>query len=296
MGRWIRAFSIIALLSLTRCGCGDTGDIWQFASGVDVPWCGTGFLVQGDNSDFYEIDLPTGEYVITPDDYDGDINALGYNPLDHRLYGVATVEDRLDNTTLTMAIIDPSVRPIHVEIVTIDMPDEHESRVTSSFPVGDIDANGRMYISRDNIDGFAVVDVNPLSPTYLTVIDFPTFTGDGKPPKFADWVLNPQDNMLYTMHWRATVSGVTGNHNELWRINPQTGVTENLGVTTIPVGRVFGAGYGSSDGILYWGDNFNGEIWAVDVSDPANPNLDPTLTSTGPTSSKNDGARCPLVR
>ena len=290
------AIAGLALLGLAGCGCGNTGTLWQFASGVDVPSCGASYLVQDFTSEFYELDLLTGAFVVRPDDYDLDLNAIGYNIKDHKIYGIAYEENLLDTTTYAVAIADPNTSPIHVEIVYVPIPVDLQGEVEQAPHTGDVDANGYLHMSKRAATGIIVIDVDPTRSTYMQLIRWRTFKGDYPTLPSADWAFSPVDHQLYCLDYVAR-DPVTGQRiNKLVRVNPRTGFIEDLGVTTIPGGRGFGAAYASKGGIIYFSDNTSGEVWSVDVSDPDNPSLDATLVSVGPGNiSRNDGARCALA-
>ncbi len=290
--------AVAALAFCPSCGggCGgDTGLFGGFGSSPSPDACDVGYLVQGPTADFYEVDPHTGRYTRVLDDYDlGGLNAIGFSTLDHRIYGVAIDEDRADTTTFAIAAIDPSARPIQVDVHYVPVPVALQGVVEFGLYAGDVDTNGRLYITRTGVPGFAVIDVDPTSATYMELLAWRTFSGDGDPGTRADWLFSPIDGQLYSVNWQAT--GVSGNHeSDLWRINPDTGETINLGRTTIAPDRRFGACYVSQSGVSFWSDNDTGEIWALNLSDPTNIDLNAWIESVGPLSSQNDGARCALA-
>jgi len=50
----------------------------------------------------------------------------------------------------------------------------------------------------------------------------------------------------------------------------------------------FGAGYGSNNGSIWVGNNGDGRIWRIDLTNPTVP----VYSSLGAVASTNDGARC----
>lgn len=160
-----------------------------------------GILVSGSSTatNLSTVDLVTGASTtiggITPA---GLYNAIGYSIVDNNLYGYDVTTNqvvRISNTgTASLFATIPNL-PVSV------------------YNVGDVDANGHLYLySTDTgvTPRFFVVDVNPNSATYLQLVDPATgfqlqtsnFGVPLTPPQnIADWSFNPADGLLYSIIW-----------------------------------------------------------------------------------------------
>ncbi|MBT8259892.1 MAG: T9SS type A sorting domain-containing protein, partial [Bacteroidia bacterium] len=101
---------------------------------------------------------------------------------------------------------------------------------------------------------------------------------------------NAVDGNLYT---------VEKNSNILYRINPETSTVESLGEVPILSGLsyTYGAVYFDADGRFYISANQTGTIYVIQNVQNLNSssNMDSNLFAFGPSSSSNDGARCPTA-
>ncbi|AEI51421.1 DUF6923 family protein [Runella slithyformis] len=197
-----------------------------------------------------------------------ELNALGYNQTDNFIWGY-----RLNTNQVVRIGSDFSTQPVSISGLPGNIV----------FNVGDVSSTGVLYLYAQNTTTIYRVDVNPTSPTYLTLLS-PNLTTQTM--NIADWAFSPIDGNLYTLS--ATF--------QLNRINPATG-----GVT--PVGTVSGAGiqtitnpqfgaiYMDNTGAMYAQENSTGRIFKI--ASPHSNSLTATLVGTGPTSTQNDGARCP---
>ncbi|EOO03007.1 putative proline rich protein 5 protein [Phaeoacremonium minimum UCRPA7] len=186
-------------------------------------------------------------------------NALAYNPLDNYLYarqGTKIVRIHADGTTDDI----------------LDLP----SATTNVF-VGDIDETGFFWVSNGGSDWYKI-DMRPLSST------FGQFLANGtvaKPVSIADWVYFPfGGSYLYSL-------GAINKGISLVRFSLDTFSFST--VRTLPqlAYHTYGAQYGMNNGTLYASDNTDGTIWAIPID-----GSDPWISSQGPKSSSNDGARC----
>lgn len=194
------------------------------------------------------------------------VNAIAYNVLDDYVYGLD-----LHNKQIVRIGGDLSV-------VEVGWPEGLPNSV-----LGDIDEEGRYWISDGNSPTWYVVDLVPGSDSYGTIVD----QGDAPTPAGvlgygADWAYVPGTGALWSI-------GIQdGRENSvLIKLDRETGkrtVAANLG----PLGdNVFGAVYADPDGFLYGSDNGTGQIFRVHVEAGTAQKF-----SDGPASDTNDGARC----
>ena len=218
-----------------------------------------GYLIQ--HVELIRVDLSSGTTTtVTNSVGNGDgANALAYNPLDNYLYarqGTKIVRIHADGTTDDI----------------LDLP----SATTNVF-VGDIDETGFFWVSNGGSDWYKI-DMRPLSST------FGQFLANGtvaKPVSIADWVYFPfGGSYLYSL-------GAINKGISLVRFSLDTFSFST--VRTLPqlAYHTYGAQYGMNNGTLYASDNTDGTIWAIPID-----GSDPWISSQGPKSSSNDGARC----
>ena len=75
-----------------------------------------------------------------------------------------------------------------------------DSLVGGNFNCGDVDSLGVLYLLSGSTGTRKIfgIDVNPLSPTYLTII-FKKLIVIPSTDNFADWGFNPKDGKLYSV-------------------------------------------------------------------------------------------------
>ncbi len=221
------------------------------------------------NNDVFRIDLASGSsFEIATNITAESINAVGYNPKDGYMWG--------------------SLKGSDGKIVRIGDDFTVNTYTISALPqanryIGDINNDG-IYYARTGTYSYHKIDLDPASPNYLTSIGVGTLSEN---LSIHDWAFNANDNQLYT---------VEKGSNKLYRINPDTGNAEDLGKVPILGSNnyTFGAVYFDVDGNFYISSNSTGTIYIInDVhlinnGDPISSNL----FAFGPSSSKNDGARC----
>lgn len=222
------------------------------------------------NNDVYSQNLASGNAVldginITP----ANINGVGYNSVDGYIWG------SLKSPANTLVRIGANYQ---VDTYTV-------ANAPFSY-VGDVHPNGTYYLKSGG-DGFYKVDLDPASPTYLTN------TGTGTLSRSInchDWAFNAADNMLYT---------VEKGTNLLCKIDPATGVVQEIGIVPILSGLnyTYGAVYFDVDGNFYVSANQTGTVYIV--RQVQNLGIGSIISSNlfayGPSSSSNDGARCPTA-
>lgn len=222
------------------------------------------------NSDVYSIDLASGSsYLAAANITPGSINATGYNSKDGYIWGSLSSPEksivRIGNDFST-------------NIYTInELP-------TSNRYVGDISPSGIYYLKPGGTT-YYIIDLDPASPNYLTSLGTGTLSLN---INIHDWAFNAVDNFLYSVE-KAT--------NILYRIDASTGYVENLGEVPILAGLnyTYGAVYFDSSGNFYVSSNQTGTIYIInDVTNIADgSSIYSNLFAFGPSSSSNDGARCP---
>ena len=241
------------------------------------------YLVQTSTSIWYSIDLVTGtDGGGVADNYNAELNAGGYNLTDDRIWGNAF------NGKLFAAVKDAVTGAWTVQTTGVipglptGGPDDEGGLFT-----GDVNAAGEliMYSGVGGSQDVYVVDVNPGSATYLTVIR--TFKVNlGASVTMYDWALNPIDGKLY---------GVSGYNGNLYQVDPATGTSVNLGASGAPAGSFYGAVYFDDRGFFYASSNSTGNIYRIDLRTSPGTNYDETKTvlfSVSGASAANDGMRC----
>ncbi|MGY6649049.1 thrombospondin type 3 repeat-containing protein [Wenyingzhuangia sp. IMCC45574] len=217
-------------------------------------------------NDIYTVELGSGNSVLVKENIvNEDINAVGFNVKDGGLWG-----------TIGSKKIVRVTQDYQVSTYTIGgLP------VNGSY-VGDIDADGVYHIK--NGSKIYKIDLDPSSDDYLDYVGSVNLSED---VDVHDWAFNVNDGNLYT---------VTKEENHLYKINPSNGDVVDLGLVPILDGfnGAFGAVYFDASGNFYVSFNNNGKIYRIkDVHQVTNGGgMESLLFATGPSSSKNDGARC----
>jgi len=223
-------------------------------------------------NDVYSVDLASGSSsIVATDITPGNINAAGYNSKDGYIWGslstpsqsIVKIGKDFDNTTYTFT----------------ELP-------TANRYIGDINLDGVYYLKPGGTT-YYMIDLDPSSANYLTFVGSGTLSQN---ITIHDWAFNAVDDMLYT---------VEKNSNILYRINTSTNVVETIGEVPILSGNnyTYGAVYFDLAGNFYISANQTGTVYIV--NDVANLNNGDTISSNifafGPSSSSNDGARCPTA-
>ena len=222
------------------------------------------------NNDVYAQNLASGSanldgINLTP----ANINGVGYNSKDGYIWG--------------------SLKSPSNTIVRIGNNYEVTTYTVANAPfsyVGDVNQDG-IYYMKNGSSSYNMIDLDPDSSAYLTNIGSGTLS---EAITNHDWAFNSVDNMLYT---------VEKNTNILFRINPQTGNVQSLGEVPILSGLsyTYGAVYFDVDGNFYVSANQTGTVYVVYAVQNVAQSSDMTsnLFAYGPSSSSNDGARCPTA-
>lgn len=223
-------------------------------------------------NDIYALDLASGSsYLVKENITEGSINGVGYNPADGYIWGY------LKSPTKTILKIGKNFQ---VETFYIDeLPDANNY-------IGDVSSNGIYYLKSGGTKYFKI-DLNPNSSNYTKFISEETLS---KSLAIHDWAFNAVDGNLYT---------VEKNTNHLYRINSETSAITDLGEVPILAGLryTYGAVYFDASGRFYVSANQTGTVYVIkDVQSlQAGDAIDSNLFAYGPSSSSNDGARCPTA-
>jgi hypothetical protein len=223
-------------------------------------------------NDVYSIDLASGSsYLVAEDITPGNINGAAYNPTDGYIWG------SLSTPSKTIVRIGEDF------LTTTFYIDELSS---AGRYIGDISAQGVYYLKGGG-SSYYKIDVDPNSATYTQHLATENLS---QSLSIHDWAFNAVDGNLYT---------VEKNSNILYRINPADGVVEALGEVPILAGLsyTYGAVYFDASGRFYVSANQTGTIYVIQsVQDlTSSSGMTSNLFAFGPSSSSNDGARCPTA-
>ena len=223
-------------------------------------------------NDVYAIDLASGNsYQVAADVTPGNINAAAYNPKDGFIWGSLTSPAksivRIDkNFTTTTYYVD-------------ELPSNNRY-------VGDINSLGIYYLKGGGTTYYKI-DLDPNSTTYTQHLATEQLS---QSISIHDWAFNAVDNQLYA---------VEKNTNILYRINPVNGQVTALGEVPILTGKnyTYGAVYFDVDGRFYVSANQTGTIYAIQAVQDIDITsvIESNVFAFGPSSSSNDGARCPTA-
>jgi len=223
-------------------------------------------------NDVYALDLASGSsYLVASDITNGNINGAGYNATDGYIWGSLSAPQK--------------------SIVRIGKDFSTTTHTINGLPsqnryIGDVSPNGVYYLKPGGQTCYKV-DINPTSPGYLQLIEAITLSQN---INIHDWAFNAVDGMMYT---------VEKNSNKLYRVNPNDGSVTSLGVVPILDGLsyTYGAVYFDVTGRFYVSANQTGTIYVIQSVQNLNGtnSIDSNLFAFGPSSSSNDGARCPTA-
>jgi hypothetical protein len=224
------------------------------------------------SNDVFALDLASGSsYEIATDITTGSINAAGYNPTDGYIWGSLSSPEKMivrvgKNFNTTRFYID-------------ELP-------TSDRTIGDVSADGIYYLKGTGTTYYKI-DLDPNSVNYAQHQSTEILSQN---ISIHDWAFNAVDGNLYA---------VEKNTNILYRINPSNGNVDAIGEVPILSGLTYtyDAVYFDSEGRLYVSASETGTIYAIQsVQNLAvDGAIDSNLFAFGPSSSSNDGARCPTA-
>ncbi len=221
-------------------------------------------------NDVYAIDLASGQSTLLGADItSGNINAVAYNTTDGYIWG------HISSPSSSVVRVGAD---LSVDIYTIP-------GYRSAY-VGAIDSDGLFY-SKGGGASYDVVDLNPMSVTYLQLLEQRSLS---QSISIADWAFNPLDGMLYT---------ASSGSNRLYRIDPVTGLVTDLGEVPVLSGfsYTYGAVYFDVEGHFYVSANQTGSIYRIEAVQQVTTNsvISSNIFAYGPASASNDGARCPTA-
>lgn len=223
-------------------------------------------------NDVYAIDLASGNsYSVATDVTEGNINAAAYNPADGFIWGSLSTPAR----TIVRIGKNFQTTTYYVD----ELPD-------SNRYVGDISNEGVYYLKGGGTTYYKI-DLNPESENYSKFISEENLSSG---INVHDWAFNAVDGNLYTVEKKTNI---------LYRINPETSLVTALGEVPILSGLnyTYGAVYFDADGRFYVSANQTGTIYVIqNVQGLTGSNaMESNLFAFGPSSSQNDGARCPTA-
>jgi len=223
-------------------------------------------------NDVYSIDLASGSsYQVATDITGGNINGTGYNPVDGYIWGSLS--------TPASSIVRIGKNYTTTTYMIAGLP-------SSNRYIGDVSTDG-VYFLKGGGTSYYKVDLDPSSSNYLTLLSTESLS---QGILIHDWAFNAVDGNLYT---------VEKNSNILYRVNPADGIVESLGEVPILSGLnyTYGAVYFDVTGNFYVSANQSGTIYIIrDVQNlGGTSSISSNLFAFGPSSSSNDGARCPTA-
>jgi Repeat of unknown function (DUF6923)/Secretion system C-terminal sorting domain len=222
-------------------------------------------------NDVYAVDLASGNsYVVAENVTEASINAAAYNPADGFIWG--SLKGSKDIVRIG--------KNFTTSIYNIpELPD-------SNRYIGGISADGMYYLKGAGTTYYKI-DLDPESPNY---IQHNATESLSQSLSIHDWAFNAADGQLYT---------VEKGSNILYRINSVNGVVTALGEVPILAGNnyTYGAVYFDVDGRFYVSANQTGTIYVIQAVQSVNSSedMESNLFAFGPSSSSNDGARCPTA-
>ncbi len=260
---WFRQSKLFTLLC---CGIG----LGAYAQSEPFQCDYNAYLFQ--YNDIYALDLASGSaYLVAEDITSGNVNAAAYNSADGYIWGY------LSTPAKTIVRIGKNFQTESYNIP--ELPDSNNKYV------GDVSIDGIYYL-RSGSSTYYSIDLNPESNTYLEFLNSHVLN---KSISVHDWAFNAVDGKLYT---------VEKNTNHLYRITADTGDVEDLGEVPILSGLnyTYGAVYFDADGNFYVSANQTGSVYIIsNVQNAVVNGISSNIFAFGPSSSLNDGARCPTA-
>ncbi|WP_372754492.1 T9SS type A sorting domain-containing protein [Mariniflexile sp.] len=223
-------------------------------------------------NDVYSIDLASGNsYAVASNITEGNINATAYNPADGYIWG------SLSTPSKTIVRIGKNFKTTTFYID--ELPD-------SNRYVGDVNSKGIYYLKGGGTT-YYTVNLNPDSNNYGRYIETLNLQ---QSINIHDWAFNAVDSKLYAVEKKTNI---------LFRIEAETGRMENLGEVPVLSGLnyTYGAVYFDASGRFYVSSNQTGTIYVIKNVQDLNGSvpMESSLFAYGPSSSQNDGARCPTA-
>jgi hypothetical protein len=237
--------------------------------------------ISGSGTDIVAVDIGTGAqdtlYTDVNSPNAGNINGVGFNVTDGEVWGSVVNGTGLATTGDSLARIGEDGIPHYFFVPGL---------YSGGYNVGTVDNDGVLYLYSSNQTQIFRVDINPTSPTFLTLLA-PVLTTTAM--SVADWAYNPIDGLIYGV---GTLAGPPVTH-PLYRVNPNTGAAVTVGNVTGDATFMaggFGAAYMDASGNLYVGDNTAGGVYKINAVQDVTGNTTAALRSQGQPSNGNDGA------
>lgn len=226
------------------------------------------YLFQSVPVQVYGVNLVTGQTQLLQGDtgLNANINGVGFDFNGRYIYGYDTTNKQIVRLG----------KDFQAEVInTSNLPTDH------TFFVGDV-FDSHYYLYRQG-KGLFKIDLTPLDDDPDAVLPVVKVSGTAN-VNLTDFAFHPDTERLY---------GVDNNSGILYEFNPSTGAATAIGDTGEK--GTFGAGYFDVNGYYYVARNQDGAIYRIDLSDPAKiaeGDVPAVKFADGPSSSKNDGARC----
>ena len=237
------------------------------------------YQVMGLNSQFQTVNLATGERTTLFNFPNGfAVNAMGFNQLDNRIYAI---RQNLQGNTTNLLVIGSNNTYQILNTTGESLPGSGGSSGTQSAFIGDINANGIMFISQTT--ALYSINLNPSSGTdYLKVYKYPL---PATAQLFFDFAFPAGDNL--------NVYGVNQT-GDLVEINTTTRMITIIKQDVVPDGQ-YGAVFFDNAHNLYVSEN-GGIIYKIINATSSTPDdIIGSYYSTAAPTDVNDGARCPYA-
>lgn len=250
-----------------------------------VPCEAVGYAVAG--TALLTVDLGTGvTQVVSPGPYGVYfLDAIGYNPQDNYIYGLAQLN------VFTGDLIRIGANGISQTVVK-NMVSSSLNNQGTTFTVGTIDEAG-IYWAATNVYGgtaqrWFCVDLTPASATYGQVKNQDIAS---LPMVIYDWVAVAGDTQYLYALGTEEIAGIPSTGTALLRFERSTGLWTTVRSYGHIVGSdMWGSLYTSSTGNIYGIENMSGQIRQFSVGSTG---VGTTPTQTGFPFALVDGARCP---
>jgi Bacterial Ig domain len=213
-----------------------------------------------------ELNPDTGQYITIGTTGSMLTNASGYNIEDQYIYAWQRVDPFAQGVNGLVRIHSNGTS----EFLGVPMSTDPNS----GFVAGDFDRSGNLYLY-DGSNNIYKIDISTLSTEIIPL---------SQPISANDLVFN--DGFLYSV-----------TSTSLFSINIDNGqvATSGLSIPLDPTNptTVYGAGWTSNDGKLFFSRNSDGKIFQIENYQTSSPNH--LLVLDGAPSQGNDGASCPLA-
>jgi hypothetical protein len=231
----------------------------------------------------YQVDIATGEQELVRDpvgDGDRNVNAIAYHPKENIIYGVIQSSTGVANLIKISSNGDSEILGEVPRSIGGSRYNLNVGEITDSLQYW-FGAAGRIWFQMDLSE--------PGSDTYQTVVA----SGSASPEaRINDWVQVPGTDSAY-LYSIGEDETTDPSQSVLERWSTESKEWE----TVRRLGHIsgedhWGALYADNDGNMYGSENYSGEIYQFPIAGLAAGEQTPVRLASGPTSSRNDGARC----